>query len=143
MSEYSGYQQKRAHALGPFASVYEATGPDGKGRFALKIFHPPASIRIRRAYEIEGFLLAAERQQKAAKKDGAVLEVVAFGRCPEGAYVVMPWQERSLEPYVDTLSAKGDLLRAVAELLLNALEQWGTQTGGSHRKLKASNVFLT
>jgi hypothetical protein len=143
MSDYGGYQQKRAHALGPFASVYEATGPDGKGRFALKIFHPPASTRIRRAYEIEGFLLAGERQQKAAKKDGAVLEVVAFGRCPEGAYVVMPWQERSLEPYVDTLSAKGDLLRAMAELLLNALEQWGTQTGGSHRKLKASNVFLT
>ncbi len=143
MSDYRGYTIKRAHALGPFASVYEATGPDGTGRFALKIFHPPASTRIRRAYEIEGFLLAAERQQLAAKKDGAVLEIVAFGRCPEGAYVVMPWQERSLEPYVSTLAAKGDLLRAVAELLLNALEQWGTQTGGSHRKLKAANIFLT
>ncbi len=143
MSDYAGYQQKRAHALGPFASVYEATGPNGSGRFALKVFHPPASTRIRRAYEIEGFLLAAERQQKAYKKDGAVLEVLAFGRCPEGAFMVTPWQERSLEPFVTTLAARGDLLRAVAELLLNALEQWGTQTGGSHRKLKAANVFLT
>lgn len=144
MSEYSGYQRKRVHALGPFASVYEATGPDGTGRYALKIFHPPASSRVRRIYEIEGFLLAAERQQKAFKKDGAVLEILAFGRCPEGAYVVTPWQDRSLEPLVDTLAAKGDLLRGVAELLLNTLEQWGTQTGGwSHRKLKASNVFLT
>src|SRR3954469_17357915 len=109
MSDYGGYQQKRAHALGPFASVYEATGPGGTGRFALKVFHPAASTRIRRAYEIEGFLLAAERQQAAAKKDGAVLEVLAFGRCPEGAYVVTPWQERSLEPFVDTLGARGDV----------------------------------
>lgn len=144
MSDYSGYQIKRTYAQGPFATVHEATAPSGgPGRFALKIFHPPASTHIRRAYAIEGWLLAAERQQKAAKKDGAVLEVVAFGRCPEGAYMVTPWQERSLEPLVANLAAKGDVLRAVAELLLGTLEQWGGQTGGSHRKLKPSNVFLT
>ena len=143
MSEYSGYQIKRAHALGAFASVYEATAPAGQpGKFALKIFHPPPSGNIRRAYTIEGWLLAAERQQKCAKKDGAVLEVLAFGRCAEGAYSITPWQEHSLEPVVETLAAKGDLLRALAECLLNALEQWGAQTGGSHRKLKAANVFL-
>ncbi len=143
MSDYSGYQRKRAHALGPFTSVHEATAPDGRpGRFALKIFHPPAASSIRRVYAIEGWLLAAERQQKGAKKDGAVLEVLAFGRCPEGAYMVTPWQERSLEPLIETLAAKGDVLRAVAECLFNALEQWGAQTGGSHRKLKPSNVFL-
>ncbi len=144
MSDYSGYQRKRAHSLGPFSSVYEAAAPDGgSGRFALKIFHPPPSRNIRRSYAIEGWLLAAERQQKSAKKDGAVLEVVAFGRCPEGAYMVTPWQEHPLEPLVETLAAKGDLLRAVAECLFDTLEQWGTQTGGSHRKLKASNIFLT
>lgn len=144
MSDYSGYQIKRAHALGPFASVHEATAPNGgPGRFALKIYHPPASSNIRRAYAIEGFLLAAERQQKAWKKDGAVLEVLAFGRCPEGAYMVTPWQDHSLEPLAANLAAKGDLLRLVAELLLNTLEQWGAQTGGSHRKLKPANVFLT
>lgn len=143
MSDYSGYQIKRAHALGPFASVYEATAPNGgPGRFALKVFHPPAAGNIRRAYAIEGFLLAAERQQKAWKKDGAVLEVLAFGRCAEGAYMVTPWQEHSLEPLAANLAAKGDLLRQVAELLLNTLEQWGAQTGGSHRKLKPANVFL-
>lgn len=143
MSDYSGYQRKRAHSLGPFTSVYEATTPDGgPGRFTLKIFHPPASRSIRRVYAIEGWLLAAERQQKSAKKDGAVLEVVAFGRCPEGAYLVTPWQEHSLEPLIQTLAAKGDLLRALAECLFDALEQWGTQTGGSHRKLKPANVFL-
>jgi hypothetical protein len=144
MSDYSGYKPIRAHAVGPFTSVHEATGPDGgPGRFALKIFHPPPSGNIRRAYAIEGWLLAAERQQKAAKKDGAVLEVLAFGRCAEGAYAVMPWQEHPLEPLVETLAAKGDRLRALAECLLNTLEQWGEQTGGSHRKLKASNIFLT
>jgi hypothetical protein len=144
MSDYSGYQIKRAHSLGPFSSVYEATAPNGgPGRFALKVFHPPASGSIRRAYAIEGWLLAAERQQKAAKKDGAVLEIVAFGRCPEGAYCVMPWQDRPFEPLMQNLAAKGDLLRATAESLLNALEQWGAQTGGSHRKLKPSNIFLT
>jgi len=144
MSDYSGYQRKRAHALGPFSSVHEAVAPDGgPGRFALKIFHPPSSGSIRRVYAIEGWLLAAERQQKSAKKDGAVLEVVAFGRCPEGAYMVTPWQEHLFEPLVETLAAKGDLLRAVAECLFDALEQWGTQTGGSHRKLKPANVFLT
>jgi hypothetical protein len=142
MSDYSGYQSKRAHSLGPFTSVHEATAPDGRpGRFALKIFHPPPSTGIRRAYAIEGWLLAVERQQKAAKKDGAVLEIVAFGRCPEGAYCVMPWQERSLEPLVNTLAAKGDLLRALAETLFNALEQWAAQTGGTHRNLKPSNIF--
>src|SRR5258708_5591814 len=142
MSDYSGYQRKRAHSLGPFTSVYEATAPKGgPGRFALKIFHPPESTSVRRFYALEGWLLAAERQQKAAKKDGAILEILAFGHCPEGVYCVMPWQERSLEPLVETLAGKGDLLRAVAECLLNALEQWGAQTGGSHRKLKASNIF--
>ncbi len=144
MSEYSGYKPTRAHALGPFASVHEAAAPDGgPGRFALKIFHPPPSSDIRRVYALEGWLLAAERQQKGAKKDGAVLEVVAFGRCPEGAYMVTPWQEHSLEPLVATLAAKGDVLRALAECLFDALEQWGVQTGGSHRKLKPANVFLT
>jgi|GEM_PF-2402830 len=144
MSDYSGYQRKRAHSLGPFTSVYEATAPDGRpGRFALKIFHPPASGDIRRVYAVEGWLLAAERQQKAAKKDGTVLEIVAFGRCPEGVYCVMPWQERLFEPLVQNLAAKGDLLRATAECLFNALEQWSAQTGGSHRKLKPSNIFLT
>jgi len=144
MSEYSGYQRQRAHVLGAFSSVYEATAPDGKpGRFALKIFHPPPSTNIRRAYAIEGWLLAAERQQKSAKEDGAVLEVVAFGRCAEGAYAVTPWQEHPLEPLIETMAAKGDLLRALAECLLNTLGKWGEQTGGSHRKLKASNIFLT
>ena len=144
MSEYSGYQRQRAHALGAFASVYEAAAPDGRpGRFALKIFHPPASSNIRRCYALEGWLLAAERQQKSVKKDGAVLEVLAFGRCAEGAYSVTPWQEHPLEPLVETLAAKGDLLRALAECLLNSIEQWGTQTGGSHRKLKASNIFFS
>ena len=144
MSEYSGYQRQRAHSLGPYTSVYEAKAPDGRpGRFALKIFHPPASTKVRRSYDIAGWLLAAERQQLCAKKDGAVLEVVAFGLCAEGAYAVTPWQEHPLEPIVETMAAKGDLLRALAECLLNALEQWGAQTGGSHRKLKASNIFLT
>ncbi len=144
MSDYSGYQIKRAHSLGPFSSVYEATALNGgAGRFALKVFHPPASGNIRRAYALEGWLLSAERQQKAAKKDGAVLDVLAFGRCDEGAYCVMPWQERSLEPALTTLAAKGELLRALAECLLNALEQWGAQTGGTHRKLRPSNIFFT
>jgi len=144
MSEYGGYQRQRAHSLGPYTSVYEAAAPDGRpGRFALKIFHPPASTKVRRSYDIAGWLLAAERQQLSARKDGAVLEVVAFGLCAEGAYAVTPWQEHPLEPIVETMAAKGDLLRALAECLLNALEQWGAQTGGSHRKLKASNIFLT
>lgn len=144
MSDYGGYQQKRAHALGPFTSVYEATGPDGQsGRFALKIFHPPASTSVRRFYAVEGWLIAAERQQRGAEDDGAVLPVVAFGRCAEGAYSVTPWQERTLEPMVETLAAKGDHLRALAECLFNAVEKWGLKPGGSHRKLKASNVFIT
>ncbi len=144
MSDYNGYQRKRAHSLGPFTSVYEATAPNGgPGRFALKIFHPPESTNIRRVYALEGWLLAAERQQKSAKKDGAVVEILAFGHCPEGAYCIMPWLERSLEPLVETLAGRGDFLRALAEGLLTALEQWGAQTGGSHRKLKAANIFVT
>ena len=144
MSDYSGYQRKRAHSLGPFTSVYEAAAPNGgPGRFALKIFHPPESTNIRRVYAIEGWLLAAERQQKSAKKDGAIVEILAFGHCPEGAYCIMPWLERSLEPLVATLAGKGDILRALAESLLNALEQWGAEAGGSHRKLKAANIFVT
>ena len=143
MSEYSGYKIKRPHALGPFASLYEATAADGgPGRFALKIFHPPPSTNIRRSYAIEGWLFAAERQKDRAQKDGAVLAVLACGRCPEGAYAVMPWEEHSLEPLIGTLQAKGDILRALAECLLNTLEQWVAQTGGSHRKLKPTNIFL-
>ena len=116
MSDYNGYKIKRTHALAPLTSVHEAVAADGRpGRFALKIFHPPASTDVRRLYAIEGWLLAAERQQQNAKKDGTVLEVLACGRCAEGAFVVLPWQERPLEPLIKTLGAKGDTLRALAE----------------------------
>ncbi|MBI2812991.1 MAG: hypothetical protein HYX71_01755 [Opitutae bacterium] len=143
MPEYSGYKIKRTHALAPFASVYEAEAADGRpGRFALKVFHPPASTEVRRFYALEGWLLAAERQQQAAKKDGTVVEVLASGRCEEGAFAVMPWQERSLEPWIKTLGHKGDTLRALAECLLNTLEKWEAQTGGPHGNLKPANVFL-
>ncbi len=143
MADYNGYQIKRTHALAPLTSVHEAVAADGRpGRFALKVFHPPASTSVRRVLAVEGWLLAAERQQQAAKKDGAVVEVLAFGRCEEGAYLVMPWQERSLEPWIKTLGIKGDTLRALAECLLDTIEQWEKQTGRPHGNLKASNVFL-
>ena len=143
MSDYSGYKSKRTHALAPLTSVHEAVAADGRpGRFALKIFHPPASTDVRRLYAIEGWLIAAGRQQQNAKKDGPVLEVLACGRCAEGAYVVLPWQERPLEPLIKTLGAKGDTLRALAECLLNTLDAWEKQTGGPHGNLKAANVFL-
>lgn len=143
MADFSGYQIKRTHALAPLTSVHEAVAADGRpGRFALKIFHPPPSTSVRRVLAIEGWLLAAERQQQAAKKDGAVVEVLAYGRCEEGAYMVMPWQERSLEPWIKTLGVKGDTLRALAECLLNTIEQWEKQTGRPHGNLKAANVFL-
>lgn len=143
MSEYNGYKIKRTHALAPLTSVYEAVATDGRpGRFALKVFHPPASTGVRRFYALEGWLLAAGRQQLAAKKDGTVLEVLATGRCEEGAFAVMPWQERFLEPWIKTLGHKGDTLRALAECLLNTLEKWEVQTGGPHGNLKPANVFL-
>lgn len=144
MADYGGFQIKRTVALGPFTSVHEAVAADGRpGRFALKVFHPPPSAGIKRFYAVEGWLLAAERQQQAAKKDGTVVEVLACGRCDEGAYMVMAWQERPLEPFVTTLHVKGDTLRAVAECLLNTIEKWEEQTGGPHGNIKASNVFLT
>lgn len=143
MADYSGYTIKRPHSLTPLTSVYEAVAPDGRpGRFALKIFHPPASTNVRRWYAIEGWLLAAERQQQSAKKDGTVLEVLACGRCEEGAFAVTTWQERLLEPLIKTLHPKGDTLRALAECLLNTIEEWEKQTGGPHGNLKPSNVFL-
>jgi|CXWL01.1.fsa_nt_gi hypothetical protein len=143
MSEYSGFKIKRTHALAPLTSVYEAVATDGRpGRFALKVFHPPASTDVRRLYALEGWLLAAERQQQAFKKDGTVVEVLATGRCEEGAFTVMPWQERTLEPWIKTLGHKGDTLRALAECLLNTLEKWEVQTGGPHGNLKPANVFL-
>ena len=143
MSEYSGFKIKRTHALAPLTSVYEAEATDGRpGRFALKVFHPPASTDVRRFYTLEGWLLAAERQKLAAKKDGTVVEVLASGRCEEGVFAVMPWQERTLEPWIKTLGPKGDTLRALAECLLNTLEKWETQTGGPHGNLKPANVFL-
>ena len=143
MSDYNGYKIKRTHALAPLTSVHEAVAADGRpGRFALKIFHPPASTDVRRLYAIEGWLLAAERQQQNAKKDGTVLEVLACGRCAEGAFMVLPWQEHPLEPFIKTLGAKGDTLRALAECLLNTLEAWEKQTGEPHGNLKPANVFL-
>lgn len=143
MSDYNGFKIKRTHALAPLASVYEAEATAGRpGRFALKVFHPPASTDVRRLYAIEGWLLAAERQKLAAKKDGTVVEVLATGRCEEGVFAVMPWQERTLEPWIKTLGPKGDTLRALTECLLNTLEKWEAQTGGPHGNLKPANVFL-
>ena len=144
MADYSGYKKQRAYSLAALASVYEATAPDGRpGKFALKIFHPPPSTNVRRQLSIEGWLLAAERQKASAKAGGAVLEILACGRCEEGAYMVTPWQERRMEPLVQVLHVKGDNLRALAECLLNTLEQWEAQTGGPHGKLKPGNVFFT
>ena len=143
MAEYNGFKIKRPHSLTPLTSVYEAEAVDGRpGRFALKIFHPPASTNVRRFYAIEGWLLAAERQQQSAKKDGTVVAVLASGRCAEGAFAVMPWQERFLEPWIKTLLAKGDTLRALATCLLNTIEAWEKETGGPHGNLKPANVFL-
>lgn len=143
MADYSGYTIKRPVSLTPLTSVYEAAAADGRpGRFALKVFHPPASTNARRWYAIEGWLLAAERQQQSAKKDGTVLEVLALGRCEEGAFAVLPWQERLLEPLIKTLHPKGDTLRALAECLLNTLEKWEKQAGGPHGNVKPSNVFF-
>ena len=143
MSEYNGFKIKRPHSLAPLTSVYEAEAIDGRpGRFALKIFHPPVSTNVRRFYAIEGWLLAAERQQQSAKKDGTVVEVLACGRCAEGAFAVLPWQERFLEPWIKTLGAKGDTLRALATCLLNTIEAWEKDTGGPHGNLKAANIFL-
>ena len=143
MSEYSGFKIKRPHSLTPLTSVYEAVAVDGRaGRFALKIFHPPASTNVRRVYAIEGWLLAAERQKQSAQKDGSVLEVLACGRCEEGAFAVLPWQERFLEPWIKTLQPKGDTLRALATCLLNTIEAWEKETGGPHGNLKPANIFL-
>ncbi|HWA25948.1 MAG TPA: serine/threonine-protein kinase [Lacunisphaera sp.] len=142
MADYNGYKIKRTHSLTPFTSVYEAEGPNGNaGKFALKVFHPPASSNLRRQYAIEGWLLAAERQQQCAKKDGAVLEVLTFGRCEEGAFAVYPWRQQFLEPWIKTLHPKGNTLRALAECLFNAIEKWEKETGGPHGNLKPANVF--
>lgn len=130
--------------MGALTSVYEATAADGRGgRLALKIFHPPPSTNIRRLYAIEGWLLAAERQQAAAQSGAPAVEILASGRCPEGAFAVMPWQEHSFESLVATLQPKGDFLRAVAERLLGALAEWEMRTGGPHGRLQPSNVFLS
>jgi hypothetical protein len=142
MADYGGYQIKRTVAQGPFTTVHEAVAAGGgEGRFALKIFHPPPSTAVRRLLAVEGWLLAAERQKLAAKKDGAVVEVLACGRCEEGAFAVLPWQERTLEPFIKILGVKGDTLRALADCVFTAIEKWEEQTGGPHGNLKPSNLF--
>ena len=145
MPEYGGYGSRRHHALSALTSVHEAVASDGRpGRFALKIFHPPPSTDVRRLYAIEGWLIAAERQREAAKSGGsAVVEVLACGRCAEGAFVVMPWIDHPFEPLVETMTAKGDILRAMAECLLAGLAGWEKQLGGPHGRLKPANVFLS
>lgn len=143
MPDYGGYQPRRPHAPGAWTSVHEAgSAAGGDARFALKVFHPPPSTNIRRLYAIEGWLLAAEKQQRAAKAGGGALEVLACGRCPEGAFAVLPWQERPLEPRLELITARGDLLRALADALLRALDGWETTYGGPHGNLRASNVFF-
>lgn len=144
MPDYGGFDLRRPHALGALASVYEAGAGDGRpGRFAVKIFHPPPSTNVRRWYAIEGWLLTVERQRAVAQAGGPAVEILACGRCAEGAYAVMPWQEHAFESLAATLGAKGDLLRAVAERLLDALAEWEAHGGGPHGRLTPSNVFLS
>lgn len=142
MASYGGFEPQRAHTLGALTSVYEATAADGRaGRFALKIFHPPPSSLVRRVLALEGWLLAAERQQAAAR-NGSVLEVLAWGRCEEGAFLVLPWRHASLEPLVESLRPKGDRLRELAHQLFAGLAGWEAAYGGPHGKLKRTNIFL-
>ncbi len=143
MASYGGYEARRVHALSALFSVHEAVlASDSSGRFALKVFHPPASSDIRRFYAVEGWLLAIERQRAAAQPGGVVVAILASGRCPEGAFVVTAWEEHLFEPLVDTVEAKGDHLRSFASLLLRTLADWEQQYGGPHGRLKPSNVFL-
>jgi hypothetical protein len=143
MPSYGGYDIRRPFAPGAMASVHEAASSDGiAGRFALKIFHPPPSTKIRRLFAVEGWLLVAERQQRAAKAGKAALEVLAWGRCEEGAYVVLPWCEGSFEALVESLSPRGDSLRVLTTKLLDVLEEWESTYGIPHGKLTPSNVFV-
>jgi len=104
--------------------------------------HPQPSSQLRRWLMIEAWLLAAERQQEAAGKGRAALSVIAFGRCPEGAYIVYPWRAASLEPLVEALKPTGDRVRDLAKVLLGGLAEWESTFEGPHGELKSSNVFL-
>jgi len=142
MTSYGGYVIQRPHSLGALTSVYEVAASDGgSGRFALKVFHPPKSGKLRRFLAIERWLLAAERQQQAAKS-GVAVDVVAMGPCDEGAFVVMPWMETSLESLAATLASRGNNLRALTKILLTAIEGWASSYGGPHGNLKLGNIFI-
>lgn len=143
MGIYGGFEPRRPHTLGALASVYEARAQSGSpaGRFALKIFHPPSSTQVKRWLALEGFLLAAEWQQKAGVS-GAGVPVREFGRCAEGVFSVQDWCDTPFEPIADALPARGDQLRVVASKILDALKRWHDATGRAHGKLRASNVFL-
>jgi len=143
MSIHGGFETRRLHIVGALTSVYEAHDPKAPaGKVAVKVLHPQPSGQLRRWLLIEAWLLAAERQQEAAGKGRAALSVIAFGRCPEGAYIVYPWREASLEPLVEALRPTGDRVRELAKVLLAGLGEWETAFGGPHGKLKSSNIFL-
>ncbi|MBL9193464.1 MAG: phage tail tape measure protein [Opitutaceae bacterium] len=142
MPTYGGFAPLRIVATGALTTVHEARAEDGRpGRFALKVFHPAPSTQVKRLLSIEGWLWTAERQRDAARAGAAAREVVACGRCPEGAFVVLPWMPASLEGLVEGVTPTGDIARALARILLVGLESWEKGYGGPHGRLKASNVF--
>ncbi|MFO1448474.1 MAG: hypothetical protein U1F61_09985 [Opitutaceae bacterium] len=142
MPTYGGFEPLRIVTSGALTTVYEARAKDGRpGRFALKVIHPPPSTQVRRFLTLEGWLLACERQRDAAAAGAAAREVVAFGRCEEGGFLVMPWLEASFEGLSESLTPTGDRARALASILLQGLQSWERGYGGPHGKLKPSNLF--
>jgi serine/threonine protein kinase len=134
-----GFVVKKLLAAGGMGLVYEALHEQIGRRAAVKVLRPEVATDQEWSRR---FL--TEAQALASLKNKNLIEVLNFGKTPDGReFLMMEFLEgEALDHYIQRLGALTPAVAlGITEQILNALSE-AHKKGVVHRDLKPSNVFL-
>ncbi|MEW6430493.1 MAG: protein kinase [Myxococcota bacterium] len=134
-----GFVVKKLLASGGMGLVYEALHEQIGRRAAVKVLKPEVA-----ADQDWTRRFLTEAQALASLKNKNLIEVLNFGKTPDGReFLMMEFLEgEALDHYIARMGALAPAVAlGIAEQILNALSE-AHKKGVVHRDLKPSNVFL-
>lgn len=134
-----GFVVKKLLAAGGMGLVYEALHEQIGRRAAVKVLKPEVA-----ADQEWTRRFLTEAQALASLKNKNLIEVLNFGKTPDGReFLMMEFLEgEALDHYIQRMGALAPAVAlGIAEQILNALSE-AHKKGVVHRDLKPSNVFL-
>lgn len=134
-----GFVVKKLLAAGGMGLVYEALHEQIGRRAAVKVLKPEVA-----ADQEWTRRFLTEAQALASLKNKNLIEVLNFGKTPDGReFLMMEFLEgEALDHYIARMGALAPAVAlGIAEQILNALSE-AHKKGVVHRDLKPSNVFL-